>query len=261
MSVRSGLGIRRNTYHESPFRRKDRPRVWAHRGASADAPENTRAAFEAAEQQGADGIECDLRLARSGEIVVFHDEDLGRLAGVPVALRDLPLSELRRLRILGSEETIPTLDEAFAAVSARMFWNLELKVDRHEEAVPLAQAVVDWVRRAGVGRRVLLSSFHPLALLTCRKLAPELATAYLWEAGAFHPLWHGAWLRMLSSAAVHPPTSVVTERRVERWHRLGLCVNAWVSNEAEEMRRLDAAGVDGIVTDLPSLALQALGAS
>lgn len=235
--------------------------MWAHRGASADAPENTRAAFAEAERQGADGIECDVRRCKSGELLVFHDEDLGRLAELPVALRDLPLSELRGRRVLGSEETIPTLDEALGSASERMLWNLELKVDRHAEAEPLARAVVSWVRRRGVGDRVLLSSFHPLALLTCRRLAPELATAYLWLADSFHPIWHGLWLRMTSSAAVHPPVRAVSARSVERWRRLGLCVNAWVSNQPEQMRRLAGAGVDGILTDHPARALQALGAS
>lgn len=259
MSVRSGWVMGKQSYHESPFRRKDRPLVWAHRGASADAPENTQAAFAEAERQGAEGIECDLRLCRSGELVVFHDEDLRRLAGLPVALRELPLEELRRLRILGTKETIPTIDEAFASVSSRMLWNLELKVDRHSEAEPLAREVVAWVRRTGVGGRVLLSSFHPLALLTCRRLAPDLATAYLWLADSFHPFWHGLWLRMGSSAAVHPPLRAVSAERVARWQRLGLCVNAWVSNDPEEMRRLDEAGVDGIITDRPALARRVLG--
>lgn len=262
MSVRSGRGMGSGGYHESPFRRKERPLVWAHRGASKDALENTLDAFGEAERQGADGIECDVRLCRSGELVVFHDETLSRLAGLPVAVRDLPWEDLQGIALRdprsGFEGRIPTLDEAVRAVSPRMLWNVELKVDRHEEAEPLARAVVAWARRAGLGERLLLSSFHPLAILSCRTLAPELATAYLWEPDSYHPLWHGFWLRTGSTAAAHPPVAVVRRRAVERWQRLGLCVNAWVSNQPEEMRRLDEAGVDGIITDLPALALEVL---
>lgn len=264
MSVRSGRGMGRS-YHESPFRRKDRPLVWAHRGASADALENTLAAFDEAERQGAEGIECDLRLSRDGTPVVFHDEDLRRLGGLPVAVRDLDAADLLaqglRDRPGGREGRIPTLEEAVRSTSARMLWNLELKVDRYAEAEPLVRAVVDWARRAGVEERLLISSFHPLALLHCRVLAPELATAYLWEADSFHPLWHGFWLRVTSSGAVHPPLRAVRAEAVRRWQRLGLCVNTWVCNEPEQMRRLAEAGVDGIITDLPRVAVQALEGS
>src|SRR5690606_8280471 len=90
----------RATYHGSAFRRDDRPLVWAHRGASHAAPENTLPAFARAEAEGADAIECDVMRCASGELVVCHDERLDRLCGFPVAVRDLPLPELRRLRIL-----------------------------------------------------------------------------------------------------------------------------------------------------------------
>lgn len=237
--------------------------MWAHRGASARAPENTCAAFALADEQGADGIECDVRLCASGELVVCHDERLDRLCGIPVAVRELPLRELRRLHVLrdrfpGAEATIPTLEEAIAAAGPRMRWNVELKVDRHEQAEPLARAMVAWLRRTERADRVLVSSFHPLAILTCRRLAPELATAYLFEPDGFNALWHGFWLRTAASAAVHPPVEAVRKSRVERWQRLGLCVNPWVSNDADEMRRLADAGVDGIITDVPALALQVL---
>lgn len=262
MSVRSGRGMGLARYHGSPFRRKERPLVWAHRGASRDALENTLAAFEQAERQGADGIECDVRLCKSGELVVFHDERLARLAGLPVAVRDLRYEDLASVALrdpaTGHEGRIPTLDEAMAAVSPQMLWNVELKVDRHEQAEPLARAMVAWLRRTERADRVLVSSFHPLAILTCRRLAPELATAYVFEPDGFNALWHGFWLRTAASAAVHPPVEAVRKSRVERWQRLGLCVNPWVSNDADEMRRLADAGVDGIITDVPALALQVL---
>jgi len=221
------------------------------------------AAFVEAERQGADGIECDVRLCRSGELVVFHDEDLRRLCGIPVPVCELPLSELRKLRVRsgapGSEDAaIPTLDEAVRAVGDAMLWNVELKVERHREAEPLAEALVRWARRSGIAERLLVSSFHPLAILTCRKLAPELATAYLWEPESYHPLWHVFWAGVGASAAVHPHVSAVTREAVEHWHRRGFCVNAWVANDPGEIRRLQAAGVDGIITDVPGRARQVL---
>lgn len=268
MSVRSGSGIGGppgfRAYHGDRFRRRDAPLIWAHRGASGDAPENTLRAFLLAEEQGADGIECDVRLCATGEVVVVHDEGLERLAGLPVPVRELPLAELRRRRILaasfpGADEAIPTLEEAVLATGPSMRWNVELKVERHREAEPLAAAVVAAIRRLGIEERVLLSSFHPHALLTARTLAPHLATAYLWEPdGPFGKRWHGFWQRLCANAAVHPHVRAATRGAVERWHRLGYAVNAWVANEEGEIRRLDEVGVDGIITDLPSFARRVL---
>lgn len=253
------------SYHASPFRRDDRPRIWAHRGASADAPENTIPAFEQARAQGAFGIECDVVLCGSGELVVVHDERLDRLCGLPVAVRDLPLSELRRLRVLeqrfpGMEAGIPTFEEAVEAAGPEMRWNVELKVHRHEEAEPLARVAAATFARLEIGARVLASSFHPLALLTLRVEAPDLPTAYLWEGrpGLLPQGWQGLWRRLTATAAVHPPHEQATPGRVRRWHGEGFVVNAWTVDDPEEMRRLDEAGVDGVITNLPALARQTL---
>ncbi|WP_373044625.1 glycerophosphodiester phosphodiesterase [Vulgatibacter sp.] len=249
------------TYHASPFRRDDRPLVWAHRGASAYAPENTAPAFELARRQGADGIECDVMRCGSGELVVCHDERLDRLCGIPVAVRELPLAELRRLPVLaarfpGAGGTIPTFEEAVEVAGPAMRWNVELKVDRHADAEPLARAAAAAVARLGLEERVLASSFHPLALLTLRTAAPALPTAYLWEGdGAVLGTWHRAWGRITATAAVHPEHRLVDEAAVRRWHRAGLLVNTWTVDEPEELLRLRAAGVDGVITNRPDVAI------
>lgn len=245
-------------YHARVFGRSDKAKIWAHRGASHDAPENTIAAFRLAVEQGAEGIECDVRLCKTGEVVLLHDEKLNRLTGLPVAARDLPLSVLREQRVLEAqfpqyEETVPTLEEGILSTPSETLWNIELKVSRHREAEPLARAVVDLVRRMEIEERVLLSSFHPLALLTIRKIARDLATAYLWEPdGPYPALWHAFWKWPTASCAVHPHLRFVTEGAVRRWRRQGFCVNAWVADEREEIQRLERAAVDGIVTNRPA---------
>jgi glycerophosphoryl diester phosphodiesterase len=84
-----------------------RPRVWAHRGASAHAPENTLAAFELAKTAGADGIELDVRLDGDGTVIVFHDDDLRRLCGRPGRMEHLSAAERKTLRV-GGERRSPT---------------------------------------------------------------------------------------------------------------------------------------------------------
>jgi glycerophosphoryl diester phosphodiesterase len=251
-------------YHAYPFRREDRPLVYAHRGASAAAPENTVAAFAAARRLGADAVECDVMACKSGELVVCHDERLDRLAGIPAAVRDLPLAALRELAVLaerfpGTRAGIPTLAEAVEAGGPDLVWNIELKVDRAEDAGPLARAAVDEVASLDLDGRLLISSFHPVALLVLREVAPWLPTAFLWEAPA-RPIWHGLLGLALSSTAVHPEATLVDARVVRRWHRWGKLVDVWTVDEPDEIRRLAAIGVDGIVTNRPDVALAALSA-
>ncbi len=249
-------------YHGTRFHREDRPLVFGHRGASAVAPENTVPAFAAARCLGADGVECDLRLSADGELVVCHDARLERLAGLPEAVRDLPLAALRERFVLadrfpGIRASIPTLAEAVEAGGPGLLWNLELKVGPDEEAGPLARRTAEAIVRLGLEDRILISSFHPLALLAFRAAAPRLPTAFLWESPG-RPVRDGILALALSSFAVHPEAVLVGAGTVGRWHRFGRLVNVWTVDEPAEVRRLAALGVDGIVSNQPDVALAAL---
>ena len=113
-------------------RAEGRPLVLGHRGASADAPENTLAAFRLARAQGADGVELDVWRCASGEVVVFHDEDTARISGVPLRVPDAPFPALRALDVGAHRgerfrgERIPRLEEVFEALPGAVV-NVELK--------------------------------------------------------------------------------------------------------------------------------------
>lgn len=224
-------------------------------------------AFRLAAEQGADGIECDVMRCGSGELVVCHDERLDRLCGIPVAVRELPLAELRRLPVLadrfpGVRAFIPTLEEAVEAAGPQIRWNVELKVDRHEDAEPLARAAAAALARLPLEGRVIVSSFHPLALLAMRTASPEIPTGYLWEGGGtMVGTWHRLWGKITANAAMHPEHTLVDEAAVRRWHEAGLLVNTWTVDEPAELERLRGAGVDGVITNAPDVALSVYGAS
>jgi glycerophosphoryl diester phosphodiesterase len=236
--------------------------IYAHRGASAVAPENTVPAFAAARRLGADGAECDVMVCATGELVVCHDERLHRLAGLPAAVRDLPLSALRELALLadrfpGIRAGVPTLAEAVEAGGPGLLWNVELKVDRNRDAIPLARKAAGEVARLGLAGRVLVSSFHPLALLAFRAAAPAIPTAFLWEApGRRHRDRFLA--RALATLAVHPEACLVDGAAVDHWHRRGRLVNVWTVDDPAEAERLAGRGVDGIITDVPDRILAAV---
>src|SRR2546427_326965 len=145
------------------FNRTGRPLLWAHRGASAEAPENTLAAFSLALAQGADGVELDAQRCASGEVVVVHDESLARTTGLGTLVTDAPYSVIRTLdagawksaRFRG--ERIPLLAETLEAFPRLV--NVELKCDRADDR-GLTAEVVRVVHAARAQDRVLLSSFN-----------------------------------------------------------------------------------------------------
>jgi glycerophosphoryl diester phosphodiesterase len=233
--------------------------VIGHRGASAIEPENSVAAFQRAARDGADGVELDVLCCATGEVLVFHDDDLRRLAARPERIADLPYSELRDLR-LTSGACIPTLEEALEACGPSMLVNVELKATAFD-ILPLhklAARVAAIVARAGAGSRVLVSSFHPLAVWRWMRVAPAVPAALLFEAAAALPLrraWARVWLR---PQALHPEAALCTPEAVRRWRAGGFLVNAWTVDDPARLRALRDMGVDGVITNDPARARQAL---
>lgn len=231
-----------------------RPAVLAHRGASRAAPENSLSALRRAAELGADGVEFDVQACGSGELVVFHDRTLGRCCGVPGEVAATPLTELRRLTLdrlpSGARgERIPTLEEWLQAVPPGLFVNLEVKAESLGEASEAGRCVAA-LERAGLAERSIVSSFHPAALWNARRTAPEVALGALVEPGAGWRAWLLAGLAARPQA-VHPHHSLVTERRVARWHRLGLAVAVWTVDDPDKARRCLEAGVEALITNVP----------
>src|SRR5512140_114461 len=160
-----------------PPRAPGRPLVLGHRGASADAPENTLAAFRLALAQGADGAELDAWRCATGEVVVAHDEDARRVAGADLRLPDAPLAALRALDVGAWKgeafrgERMPLLAEVLEALPGAVV-NVELKSRGRD--LRLADAAARVVARARAGGRVLVSSFDWRLLVAFRMAAPDV---------------------------------------------------------------------------------------
>lgn len=235
------------------------PLVIGHRGASALAPENSLEAFQRAAADGADGVELDVLRCASGEPMVFHDDDLRRLAGRPERIAALSLDGVRAVR-LASGAAIPTLDEALEACGPRLLVNVELKAMGvpWAEIRALVRAVAAVVDVPGVRERVLVSSFHPYALWAWRRQAPQVAAGLLFEHDAPRPLRRAWTLPLLDVASVHPEARLCDAAAVRAWHRRGLRVNVWTVDIPAELARLAGLGVDGIITNDPAAARRAL---
>ncbi|MBK7975237.1 MAG: glycerophosphodiester phosphodiesterase [Deltaproteobacteria bacterium] len=230
----------------------DRSFRWiAHRGASADCPENTMAAFEEALRQGADAIELDVRLARDGEVVVIHDGTLIRTTGAAGHVWERSAAELAALDAGGwfeprfRSEAVPPLRDVLTRVAPRVPINIELK---GRPGVGLERAVVDVVRETGSAGSVLISSFKLDALVALRECDDDLPIGLLYE-DPIETL--AADARRVRASFVHPGASLVDGALLDEARALGLGVLVWTVDDPEVARGLIEAGVDGIITNRP----------
>jgi glycerophosphoryl diester phosphodiesterase len=233
-------------------RAKGRPRVWAHRGASAIEVENTLAAFDKARDAGADGIELDVQLDRDGTVVVFHDTDLKRLTGRPERIEELSTGQRRAVRISG--HPIPTLAEVLGELG-ELECNVEIKSNRVGRTGTLVQATAEVIRQSGRADQVLVSSFDPFALVQLHRHLPDVALAYLFHDEQPLPLrkgWVGNWM---GASVLHPQHTLVNPDRMRAWHNAGLPINTWTVDEPVELERLAKLGVDGVFCNDPGHAV------
>lgn len=227
--------------------------VIAHRGASAEQPENTMAAFRLAMEVGADAIELDVRLARDGTPVVIHDATLDRTTAArgPVAARSV--EELAALRV-GDTIGVPSLERVLREISLPIL--LEVKEPDAQEAVAGVLLKVDAVDR------VVVASAHDEALDAFRQppflvgasardilrlwLAPVRGTPDLRCVAYSVPLRHRGVL------------TVPTRRFVANANALGASVHVWTVDDPDTARHLWARGVSGIITNIPRRMVEAL---
>ncbi|HTE56622.1 MAG TPA: glycerophosphodiester phosphodiesterase [Kofleriaceae bacterium] len=232
-----------------------RPLVYGHRGASAHALENTMAAFARAQADGADGVELDVRLTADGELVVFHDDDLDRIAGRPERIDQLGWPQLAAVALPGGER-VPRLEQVLGETGALLV-NVEIKSPGWRRVRDVVAAVRACVARCRARERVLVSSFDPAAVALTR-IATDLRCGLLFHARQRRPL-RDAWLApVLRPHALHPERVLVDAGSMARWRARGYQVNVWTVDGADEVRRLAGLGVDAIISNDPAAAAAAL---
>lgn len=220
-------------------------RLWkvAHRGASAELPENTLPAFTRAIELGADVIEADVRMTNDGIALILHDATLDRTTSGSGPLRALNATAARALDAGGGAH-IPSLTEVLEAARGQVRVNLDIK---EIEAVEPAAAAVSALDMAG---SVSFISFLPEVWEALEGVNPGCPVIQLVDSAAgLASMAMGDVGTQSHMAGVGVPASIVTEVLVERMHRHGQGVFAWTVDDDAEMRRLIALGVNGIVTN------------
>jgi len=240
------------------------PTIFAHRGASTYAPENTLAAFELAILQKADSIELDVKLSSDDQVVVIHDQTVDRTTNGTGCVRDLPLAALLELDA-GSHfdtaykgESIPTLSQVFETVGRKVFINIEL-TNYSSPSDSLPEKVAELTNDHGLANNVLFSSFHPTVLRRIHRLLPTVPIGFLTHPGLPGILartWFGR--SMVSYQALHPELRDASQELIKNMHQAGHRVHVYTVNQVEDMKKLFSYGVDGIFTDDPIRARDAL---
>lgn len=230
--------------------------IAAHRGYSVAAPENTISAFEAAVDNFSDYVELDVQETRDGTVIVLHDSDFGRVAGLDKDVWNVDYSEIETLDV-GSwfseefeGETIPTLDEALKMAKGRLKLNIEIKLTGHEKN--LEKSVVELIEKYQMEEDCVVTSFQAKALKNVKSFNKDIKTGYILHVA------YGDFSGLDYADALSINYSFATTALVNDAHSSGKEVYVWTVNTAEAINDMIQKGVDMIITDNPVLAKETL---
>ncbi|KFC97469.1 Glycerophosphoryl diester phosphodiesterase [Leminorella grimontii] len=232
-------------------------RIYAHRGMSSLAPENTLLAFRLCAEHRVAWFECDIDILSDGTIVVFHDDTLERctdgsgplFAQTRASLNTLDAGSWFSPRFAG--ERVPTLAQLIALMNrCRLNANIEIKPGERtpEATASLLKGLDAALDRLDAERQYLISSFDPSLVGAFKQQRPQADVACLFENEALNDGWRETMARV-GATAIHPQNEGLTRCQVEAFKAAGFLVNVWTVNDAQRARELFEWGVDGIFTD------------
>jgi glycerophosphoryl diester phosphodiesterase len=253
-----------------------RPRLFAHRGSSADYPENTLPAFAAAVRAGIRYLELDVWATRDGKVVVHHDRTLRRTCGRFRRVTGLDFAELRRLDagfgftsgsggdhpFRGEGILVPLLEEVLDAFPETL-----ITVEVKQESPAIESLVMEAVKRADAADRILFATENDRVLRRLRRVCGTIPTSFSgkeiaaflhWVQGGMQGDYRppGAALQIPEMYGNH---RLVSPETIHAAHAAGVEMHVWTVNEEADIRRLLAMGVDGVMSDWPVRLLAATG--
>lgn len=232
-------------------------KIWAHRGASFYAPENTLEAFDIAVKQKADGIELDVQLSKDGKLVVIHDETIDRVSTGTGYVKDYNLNELKRFNFgklfphFGFS-AIPTLEEVYGLLKQTdLTINVELKtgIIFYEG---IEEKLIDLADKMDMEDRIIYSSFNHYSLLNLRKLKKDAKIGLLVSDIYVDVLDYAI---KLGADALHPIGYMLQlPGFIEESKAKNMKLHVWTVDEEEEIKLLNNHGIDAIITNKPVIA-------
>jgi len=240
-----------------------KPIIFAHRGASKFAPENTLAAFDLALSLGAPAIELDTMLSRDRIPIVIHDNTLARTTNGNGKVADFHCEELSLLDAgssfspLFKGELIPTLEDVLTRYKNKLLINIELK-NYHAPFDHLPHIVAELINKLDMSDTIIVSSFLPWNLLIIKRLNPDIKIALLVDPSFFGQILSSEIFSFLSPEFIHPHSTYITSHYLEHEHKLKRRVNTWTVNDPMLAKKFFAWKMDGLISDDPQAMLRIL---
>jgi len=234
----------------------ERTYVYAHRGASGYAPENTLDAFALAAKMEADGVELDVHFTKDKKVVVIHDEKIDRTSNGQGAVLDYTYDELLAFdfgyKYYGERRGVklPLLSDVYELLAPYgMTVNVEIKAGDPD----ICEACHEIAKEYGMEDKVIYSSFNHFQLAQMKKVAPDAFVAPLYGFNMLKP-WD--YCQNIDASASHPSQNQIRliPEYVEECHKRGIRVHPWTVNKEEDMSFLTNAGCDAIITNYPDVA-------
>ena len=233
-------------------------KIFAHRGASGYAPENTLTAIKKAIEMKADGIEIDIQLTKDGKIVVIHDWKVDRTTTGRGFVYELDFGYIRSLDagqwytkdFIG--EVVPTLEEVLDILPNDMMLNIEIK-DTARKHSNIEEKMLEVLKKYPEKfDNIIVSSFHHDKIKKLQKLEPKLKLALLTDS-EFIEIEKYLSTNGLNSYSYHPEINLISKKDIEILHKNGIKVFVWTVNKEEDLDYLVKLGVDGVITNYPDI--------
>ncbi|NOY10232.1 MAG: glycerophosphodiester phosphodiesterase [Spirochaetes bacterium] len=246
-----------------PFYNNNSVMLFGHRGNSIKAPDNTLAAFKKLLDDHIPGVELDVMLCGSGEIVVSHDYNLKKSSGVDLSIEKEDYNRIKELDV-GSwfspefkDERIPLLKDVFELLGNKVYYNIETKSEKIRTGL-LEAKLFNTIKNFGLEKNCIISSFNPFSIKAVKKIAPALPTSLIYSRSKRLPfiLRYGAGRLFTGFSFIQPyyklinPVSVHLNKNIFRNP-----VIAWTVNDVSESNRLIDLGISGIISNNPSVLL------
>ena len=224
----------------------DRLLVFGHRGSPTQITENTIPSFEKAIDQGVDGLEFDVRLTKDKQIVIFHDFDLQRLAGINKKIKNLTYGQLKEIK-LEQDQTIPLLNDFVPLIDKIKTVNIEIKSDGIFKGHSIVKPLIKFLDEHNIDEKGIVSSFNPLILLRLKLKRSKTIIGYLYNRNMiFHPWNNLVWMCRIRPENLHIHHSLLDSWIVKWARKKGMKINSYTINDK---RVFDKAKIDGVFTD------------
>lgn len=240
-----------------------KPLVWAHRGASGYAPENTLCSFELAAKMGAAGVELDVQYTKDRQIVVIHDEKIDRVSSGKGLVVDHTLEQLKRYNFNNTHPEfpyceIPTFEEVLKLLEPTgLTINVELKTGINFYP-GIEKDTIELVEKYGMKDRVIYSSFNHESVMRVKEICPEAQCGFLYSDGIASIPDYAATNGV---EAIHPSVNNMKyPGLVEGCRKKGLKIHVWTANKDDVIEQMRQYGVDATITNFPDVALKIYGA-